>query len=231
LCIISLFVILLISLLVLPFSLSIKVERTETTVGYQIAIRYPWKLIGIGLGRDAGQRKMRILIGNRSVYEPKRREKKTSKGKSKKEKKPQKDKKLQKEKKSKKDKPKRKFGDFMKYSGLIREIARPAIQFLKDILRCLKKARIAGDLEGGISDPALMGILYGVYWAIPWRKQHDLKVNPNFVDATFSGWVEIETYVTLLSISYAVIKLAFKVPIIKLIRMRRQKKTGMEETN
>ena len=238
LCIIGFFVILLIVLLVLPFSLVAKVERMEAKVGYQISIRYPWKFLGFGMGSDAGQRRMRILIGNKSVYEKSKRKGKKKPKKSKEDKpistgdksvdeKP-KDKR-KKPKKPKKDKPKRKFGDFVQIWELIRGNARPVMQFLKDILRCLKKTRIAGDLEVGISDPALMGMLYGIYWAILWNKQHDLKVNPNFIDTTFSGWVEFETYVILLSILCAVIKLAFKVPIIKIIRMSKKRKRTTEK--
>ena len=252
LCIIGFFVILLIALLVLPFSLLAKVERMEAKVGYQIAIRYPWKFLGFrytfgtqpggfGMGSDAGQRRMRILIGNKSVYEKSKRKGKKPK------KKPQKDepistenenisekpkgKKRKRSKELKEDKPKRKLSDFWQIWDLIRENAKPVMYFLKDILGCFKKARIAGDLEVGISDPALMGMLYGMYWAIPWHKQHGLKVNPNFIDATFSGWIEFETYVMLLPILCAVIKLAFKVPIIKIVRMSRQRKRTMEKTD
>lgn len=222
-CIIGFLVVLFVALLVLPFSLSIKAERTETTVGYQIAIRYPWRFLGFGIGRDAGQKKARILLGNKGVYErPGKEEEKKEKGGEPK-------KKSKKDKPEGKDKTKRKFGDLMQYAGLMREIARPAIQFLKDILRLLKKARIAGDLEVGISDPALMGMLYGFYWGIPWRKRHDLKVKPSFVETTFTGWLEVESYVTLISILYAVIKLAFRAPIIKLIRLRRRRKVAMKE--
>lgn len=225
LCLIGFFVILLIALLVLPFSILAKVERLEANVGYQIAIRYPWKFWGFALGKDAGQWKMRILIGNKSIYEKLKRKKKpkgdkptliesesiSEKGKSG-------------GKKFKQGKPKRKFGDFVQIWELIRKNAKPIMQFLKDILRCLKKACIGGDLEIGVSDPALMGMLYGIYWAILWNKQQDLKIKPNFVDTTFFGWIEFETYIILLPILYAFIKLAFKVPIIKLIRVVRQRK-------
>jgi len=201
---------LLIALLALPFSLFAKVERMEGEFGYKIAIRYPWKFLGFGIGSGAGQQRMRILIGNRSVYEKAKR----------------------KGNKLKKDKPKRKFSDFVQIGKLLRGHIKPIMQFLKDILRYfIKKAHIEGDLEVGVSDPALMGMLYGMYWSVLWNKQHSLKINPNFLDATFSGWIEFEVYITLLSILFAVIKLAFKVPIIKIIRMSKQRKKQNMEVN
>jgi len=229
---------LLIALLALPFSLFAKVERMEGEFGYKIAIRYPWKFLGFGIGSGAGQQRMRILIGNRSVYEKAKR-----KG-NKSEKKPKKDEPISTESenvsektkrkgnKLKKDKPKRKFSDFVQIGKLLRGHIKPIMQFLKDILRYfIKKAHIEGDLEVGVSDPALMGMLYGMYWSVLWNKQHSLKINPNFLDATFSGWIEFEVYITLLSILFAVIKLAFKVPIIKIIRMSKQRKKQNMEVN
>jgi hypothetical protein len=236
LCIIGFFGILLIALLILPFSIFAKVERMGEKFGYQLAIRYPWKSFGFGMDRDAGQQRMRILIGNKSVYEKNKREgKKAKKYKSisaenesvskeaKREKKKTK-------KKSKKEKSKTKFSDFVQIWQLLRGNIKPIIQFLKDILRCFRRARIVGDLEVGISDPALMGMLYGMYWAVLWNKQHNLKINPNFLDATFSGWVEFEIYITILPILFAFIKLAFRMPIIKIIRLVRQRKSTKKKT-
>jgi len=235
--IIGFFGISLIALLVFPFSVFAKVQRMEGRFGYQLAIRYPWKFLGFGIGSGAEQRGMRILLVNKSVYEKSKGKK--SKKKSKKDEalstesvseegKPEK-KKVKKE--SKKEKSKREFRDFIQLGKLIRGNVKPIIQFLKDILRCFKKARIEGDLEVGVSDPALMGMLYGMYWTVMWNRQHKVKIEPNFLDTTFSGWAEFEVYITLLPILFAVIKLAFKVPIIKIIRLSKKRKKNNEIQN
>ena len=94
---------------------------------------------------------------------------------------------------------------------------------------------MAGDIEIGFGDPAAMGIVSGFVYAVSPRGMilDDLRIKPDYVNATFTGEVDFRTGALPARIIAVIIKLLFRLPIIGLLRLirRRRKAKRKEEVN
>ena len=112
---------------------------------------------------------------------------------------------------------------FWENKGLVKEVLLPFIKFLKRIFHCIK-FRFSGDVELGFSDPALMGFLYGIFWATfsYIKALQELKITPNYVDTVFEGWIQIKVTIALSRVLFALLLLIIALPKIKLWRLKKK---------
>ena len=195
----------------LPFSLYVKGSR-DADFSYQAAFYWPWRVLGIGLRRDVQGRYLQLLFGNRCLYERKRR------------------KKIRKERK-KKEKKKGGFS-LLRDRELLSQLIRAGMRFLRDLLSCFRRPRLAGDVEIGFGDPAAMGVISGFVYAVSptGMMLDDLRIIPNYVDAVLTGEVDFSTGARPARIVIVLVKSIFYFPIVGLLRLfRRRKKTARKK--
>jgi len=208
----------------LPFSVHVQGERKDS-FSYRTSFRWPWRTFGIGIRRDAQGRYIQLLCGDRCLYERKKR-KKTKK----------KEKKEKKEEKGKTEE-KRKMGflDLLRNRDIMLQLIKAALRFRKDLFMCFRRPRLAGDIEIGFGDPAAMGIISGFVYAVSPRGMvlDDLRIKSDYVNVTFTGKVDFSTGARPSRIITAIIKLLFRLPIIRLLRLlrRRRKAKRKKEVN
>ena len=221
-------IVLAIALSFVPFSVYIKLKPSLGAVnnnggfGYQTVLYWSWRLLGIGFGKDSHGQTTQLLFANKCIYKRKKLEKLEGE----KEKKP----------KKKKEKSKKKFSEIdfrlLLDRELIKQLISVVLSFLRDIIRCIRRPHLTGDVELGFSDPAAMGVISGFMYAISPKGMvlDDLRIRPNYVDAIFYGELEISTGVQPARVLGAFIKLLFRLPKRKLWRIfRSKKKTAKQE--
>ena len=195
----------------LPFSLHVKGVR-GTDFSYQAAFHWPWQALGIGLRRDMQGRYLQLLFGNRCLYERKRRER---------------------TRKERKKKEKKKGGfSLLKDRKLLSQLIRAVMWFLKDMLSCFRRPRLAGEVEIGFGDPAAMGVIAGFVYAVSptGMMLDDLRIKPNYVDAILIGEADFSTGARPVRIVIVLVKSIFYFPILGLLRLsRRRKKTARKK--
>lgn len=197
---------------VLPFSLHVKGAR-KSDFSYQVSFQWPWRAFGVGVRRSADGRYFQLLWGNRCLYERKRR-KKTS------------------EKKTREKKEKKPGGfNLFRDRKLLSQLIRAGLRFFRDLLSCFRRRRLAGNIEVGIGDPAAMGILSGLVYAVSPNGMalDDLRITPNYMDATFTGEVDFSTAVQPARVIIVFIKSIFYLPIRELLRLFRRTKRAAKK--
>ena len=225
-CIIGIIVALAVAVLFLPVSISVWVEHIQEQPqgllsNYRIAIRWPFSLFGIVIHSGGAGRSSQLVFGKKVLRQwekgkaRKRESEKTKKRENGKARKREKKKKTAKEKFAG-------IRTFWENRGLASEVLRPIVRFLKRITRCIRKIRLSGDVEVGVSDPALMGFLYGIFLATVGYRQFldELKITPNYVDTVFEGWIQFSVIVTLSRIPWALPLLIITLPKRKLWKLR-----------
>ena len=214
----------------LPFSLHVQGER-EDSISYRTSFQWPWRFFGIGIRRDAQGFHIQLLCGNRCLYERKKR-KKTKKEEGTKEKK-EKEKTQEKHKEEKKaeKKGKKGFFDLLRNRDILVQLTRTALRFLRDLLLCLRRPRLSGDVEIGFGDPAAMGIISGFVYAVSSKGMvlGDLRIKPNYVDVIFTGEVDFSTGILPARVVTAFTKLLFRLPIIRLLKFLRRRRKAKKE--
>lgn len=206
----------------MPFSVYVRLKPSLGAVnnnggfGYRTVLYWPWRIFGIAFGKDSQGQTTQLLLGDRCLYKREKQEKK---------KKP----------KEKKKETGKKFGlGLLRDRELLRQLIDTALKFLRDIIRCIRRPQLAGDVEVGFSDPAAMGVISGFIYAISPRGMvlDDLKIRPNYVDTIFAGELDISTGVQPARIIGAFIKLLFRLPKRKLLGiLRHRRKTAKQEVN
>jgi len=118
---------------------------------------------------------------------------------------------------------------------ILLNLVETALRFCKDLFMCFRRPRLAGDVEIGFGDPAAMGIVSGLVYAVSPRGMvlDDLRIKPDYVNATFTGVVDFSTGALPARIITVIIKLLFRLPIIRLLRLlrRRRKAKKKREVN
>ena len=114
---------------------------------------------------------------------------------------------------------------------LLTQLIRAGLKFLRDLLSCFLRPRLAGDVEIGFGDPMVMGIVSGVVYAVsPTGMTLDhFRIRPNYVDEIAAGEVDLSTRAIPGRVLIVFIKLAFYFPIIGLIKLSRRKKKMAKE--
>jgi len=196
----------------LPFSVHLHGERKDS-FSYRTSFRWPWRAFGIGIRRDAQGRYIQLLCGDRCLYERERRKKTKKKEKT--------------EEKGKTE-GKRKMGflDLLRNRDIMLQLIKTALRFRKDLFMCFRRPRLAGDIEIGFGDPAAMGIISGFVYAVSPRGMvlDDLRIRPDYVNVTLTGEIDFSTGARPSRIITAIIKLLFRLPIIRLLRLLRRRK-------
>ncbi len=188
----------------MPFSVYVKLNASlgdkdnDTGFGYQTAVYWPWNVFGVGFRKDYQARFIQLLLNNWCFYEREMRVK---------------------GKKPKKEKVK--GFNLLRDRELLSQMIRAVLKFLKDLITCLRRPRLAGNIELGFSDPAAMGIISGFIYAISPNGMalDDLRIRPNYINAIFSGEVGISTGAQPARIIGAFIKLLFRLPKRRLLRL------------
>lgn len=200
----------------LPFSLHVQGER-EDSISYRTSFHWPWRFFGIGIRRDAQGRYIQLLCGNKCLYERKRR-KKTKKEEGVEEKKA--------EKKGTKG-----FFELLRNRDILVYLTRTALRFLRDLFLYFRRPRLSGNVEIGFGDPAAMGIISGLVYAVSPRGMalDDLRIKPNYVDVIFIGEVDFSTGVVPARVVTAFTKLLFRLPIIRLLKLLRERRRAKKE--
>ena len=200
---------LLIIVSMLPFSLHVKGARYGD-FSYKVAFHWPWRASGIGIRRDERGRHFQLLCGSKCLYERRRRERTRRKSEGKK-----------------------KSGfNLFRERKLLSQLIRVGLRFLRDLLSCFRRPRLAGDIEIGFGDPAAMGVLSGFVYAVSPRGMtlDDLRIKPNYVDATLIGEVDFTTEARPARVIIVFIRLIFYLPIRELLRLfRRKRRTAKEK--
>ena len=203
----------------LPFSLHVNGARIEQTslpvsksFSYRAAFHWPWRTFGVGIRRDIQGHYIQLLCGNKCLYERKKR------------------KKTRKKKEKKKEKSKGSF-NLLRDRKLLSQLIKAGLKFLRDIFSCLQRPQLAGDIEIGLSDPAAMGVISGLLYAISPKGMmlDDLKIRPNYVDSIFTGEIDFSTGARPARITIALIKLVFCLPIKGLLGLLRHRKKAVKE--
>lgn len=233
-CIIGIIVALAVAVLLLPISISAWVEHIQKQPqrsNYRIAIRWPFSLLGIVIYRDGAERSSQLVFGKKVLHQWTGKKKKHHKevrsdSREKKERQRGKEENGQEGRKVKTLRDKwAVIRTFEENRGLVSEVLRPIVRFLKRIIRCIRKFRVSGDIEIGVSDPALMGFLYGIFWATVGYKQflNELKITPNYVDTVLDGWIQFSVFVTLSRIPWALLFLIIALPKRKLWKLEKKR--------
>jgi len=228
-CVIGIIVAVAAAVLFLPVSISAWVEHIQDTTNYRIAIRWPFSLSGVGIYGGVAGRSLQLLFGEKILYKWKRKNSKHKENRS--------DFKKIKSEKRRKKTAKEKFSGiqtFWENRELASEVLCPFVRFLRQIIRCIKRFRLSGDVEVGFSDPALMGFLYGIFSAtVGYSRFFDeLKITPNYVDTVYQGWLQFSVILTLSRISWAMLELIITLPkrkLWKLIKSRRKRNKKAKE--
>lgn len=205
-------IVLLATASLLPFSLYIKGVRYES-FSYLTAFHWPWKALGIGIRRDAHGHYIQLLCGDRCLYERKRRRKPRKKC---------------------REREKKKEGAFnlLRDGRFLIQLIRSGLRLLRELLSCFQRPQLTGDIEVGVADPAAMGIISGFLYAISPRGMmlDDLRIRPNYIDATFTGKMDFSTSAQPARIIVVFVRSLFYFPIRGLLRLlRRRRRTAREK--
>jgi hypothetical protein len=190
----------------LPFSLRVRGSRYES-FSYRTAFHWPWRALGIGVCRDAQGLHIQLLFGHRCLYERKKRGK---------------------PRKKRKEKEEKKAGAFnlLRDRRLLIQLIRSGLRFLRDLLSCFQRPRLAGDIEVGLADPAAMGIISGFVYAVSPRGMmlDNLRIRPNYIDVTFTGEVDFSTGARPARVIVVFVRSLFYFPIRGLLRLLRRRR-------
>lgn len=225
--IIGIIFLILLTVLFLPFSIYIWIEHVKDKINYRIAIKWPFSLFGVSIYRDKGRKEKQLLLAKKVLRQLKREKRKHKKEPETEKKEKKEEDKETKRKKKKGDKKKKtdwaKIQAFWENKGLVKEVLFPFTKFLKRIVRCIK-FRLSGDVELGFSDPALVGFLYGIFWAVVSYNSsfHQLKITPNYLDTVFEGWIQIKITITLYRILFVLLLLVIALPKRRLWRLKKK---------
>jgi len=121
--------------------------------------------------------------------------------------------------------------DLLREKELLSRVMSAGLKFLGDSFSCFRNPHLTGEIDLGFGDPALMGIFTGFVYSISPRGMvlDRLVIRPNYVDATFMGEVTFDVSIQLFFIILAFIKLLFRLPIIRLIKLVRRKKSSTKK--
>jgi hypothetical protein len=198
----------------IPFSLCAQGVRLDDSSGFRAAFHWPWRTFGVGVNRNKQGFYIQLLCGNRCLYERKRQKKPGKK----------------KKKEEKKEKKKSTFS-LLRDRVLLVQLIKAGLRFLRDLLLCFRRPRLAGDIEVGFSDPAAMGMLCGIFYAVSSRGMmlDELRIRPSYVDTTFTGQVDFDTGARPASLAFAFIKLIPRLPIGGLLRLLKRRRRAAKE--
>lgn len=193
----------------LPFTLYVR-GIGEEDYRYYAAFYWPWRILGFGIRRDTQGSYFQLLSGSRCLFEREKRKKTRKKRK----------------KKKKKEKKKGSFS-FFGNRDLLSKMIKAGIRLLNDLLSCFRRPRLAGDIEIGFGDPAAMGIITGIIYAISptGMMLNELRIRPNYIDVTLNGEAIFSTGAQPARILITFLKAVFYFPIGGLIKLSRQRKT------
>jgi len=204
-------IVLLVTASLLPFTLYVKGVRYES-FSCRTAFHWPWRALGIGIRFDAYGRHIQLLCGERCQYERRRRRK---------------------QRKRRKGREEKKEGAFnlLRDRKLLIQLIRSGLRFLRELLSCFQRPQLTGDIEVGVADPAAMGIISGFLYAISPRGMmlDDLRVRPNYIDATFTGELDFSTSAQPARIMVVLVRSLFYFPIKGLLRLLRRRRGAARE--
>ncbi len=190
--------VLLASLLLIPFHLSAQLERREGRSSMRFAVR---GIIGFSRTTEDGETTSALQILRRTA--PKRRE----------------------EKEEKKDQKKKGIptGDLVEVLPELPYLVGAILRLLNALRRSVAMEQLKGEVRVGLGDPAQTGMLVGLTHAIggvvsPWADTSDLTLLPVFDEAVLEGELEMKLSLRLLRLVGPATRLFLKVPIRTLMR-------------
>ena len=237
---------LLIIISLLPITFRAAFSLLENRRSYTVSLHWVWQAFGVAVQKDSQGFCVKVLFGNRSIFEKRKASRKSKANKRSTRKGEEEQEKTGKTKGKKKRKTASerqwKIIDLLYERQLLRQCIDAALSFMGDMRSGIRHLHLSGELEIGFSDPFLMGILVGFLYAIsPAGMMLDrLRIIPNYVDDVLTGETSLSVSILPASIGVATMKLIFRLPKRYLLKLRKRRSnppssetvlTTLEEVN